>query len=63
MKSGMIDIPGIGPVKVTTHSAPSITYKTSTGDQYTYDPFSRGTENYTQTPAQHDDIIASLENP
>jgi len=51
MKSGMVDIPGIGQVKVSVHHAP------------TYGSFSRGTEYYTQIPAQYDDIITKLENP
>ncbi len=55
MKPGMVDVPGIGQVKVSIHHAPE---KTNV-----YDPFSRGTGYYTKVPAQFDDIIAGLENP
>ena len=55
MKSGVVDIPGIGQVVVSTHYAPQKTK--------TYDPFSRGIENYTQATSQYDDVIAQLENP
>jgi hypothetical protein len=48
MKSGIIDISGIGPVKVTTHYI----------SKKTYDSFSRGTKYYTQIPAQYDDTMS-----